>query len=203
MSDAVRSLTPADIDRIIMMAWEDRTSFDAIREQFGLSPGDVIKLMRREMKASSFKMWRQRTQGRVTKHEAHFAKAIAGTPFGGFEPNRNEASCDGEDQTRSHQALWSLRRDERRALSRADRGDRRLDLSFAPRALRKSRQAIHTTSTAELGRVRSATDSNVELSHPANLSPWLEDAWRFRRASRLASNQAGTHSTKKCSPAGF
>ena len=72
-------LTRGDIDRIIMMAWEDRTSFDAIREQFGLSPGDVIKLMRREMKASSFKMWRERTQGRVTKHEGRFSQTEAGS----------------------------------------------------------------------------------------------------------------------------
>ncbi|MEM8733120.1 MAG: TIGR03643 family protein [Planctomycetota bacterium] len=73
-----KELTRGEVDRIIMMAWEDRTSFDAIREQFGLSPGDVIKLMRREMKPSSFKMWRKRTQGRVTKHEAKFAESAVG-----------------------------------------------------------------------------------------------------------------------------
>jgi len=71
-------LTRGEIDRIIMMAWEDRTSFDAIRTQFGLSPGQVIKLMRSEMTDSSFKMWRKRTQGRVTKHEAKFAESEAG-----------------------------------------------------------------------------------------------------------------------------
>jgi uncharacterized protein (TIGR03643 family) len=60
-------LSRGEIDRIIMMAWEDRTSFDAIRTQFGLSPGDVIKLMRAEMTGKSFKMWRKRTQGRTTK----------------------------------------------------------------------------------------------------------------------------------------
>ena len=59
VTDRTRELSRAEIDRIIMMAWEDRTSFDAIRQQFGLSPGEVIKLMRREMKVSSFKMWRQ------------------------------------------------------------------------------------------------------------------------------------------------
>jgi len=63
-------LSQAEIDRIIQMAWEDRTSFDAIREQFGLTPGEVIALMRREMKPSSFKMWRGRTKGRKTKHVA-------------------------------------------------------------------------------------------------------------------------------------
>ena len=72
------TLSRANIDRIIMMAWEDRTSFDAIRQQFGLSPGDVIKLMRREMKPSSFKMWRKRTQGRVTEHDSRFAQTSAG-----------------------------------------------------------------------------------------------------------------------------
>jgi uncharacterized protein (TIGR03643 family) len=77
MKDA-QKLTRAQIDRIIMMAWEDRTSFDAIRDQSGLSPGDVIKLMRREMTASSFKMWRKRTHARTTKHEAKFAVTHAG-----------------------------------------------------------------------------------------------------------------------------
>ncbi|MEM1225500.1 MAG: TIGR03643 family protein [Planctomycetota bacterium] len=60
------------------MAWEDRTSFDTIHQQFGLSPGDVIKLMRREIKNSSFKRWRQRTRGRVTKHEAKFCETESG-----------------------------------------------------------------------------------------------------------------------------
>ena len=78
MSYTPADLTPSEIDRIIMMAWEDRTSFDAIREQFGLSPGEVIKLMRQEMKPSSFRMWRKRTQGRVTKHEARFSQTEAG-----------------------------------------------------------------------------------------------------------------------------
>jgi uncharacterized protein (TIGR03643 family) len=59
----------ADIDRIIEMAWEDRTSFEAIEIQFGLKEKAVIELMRREMKGSSFKMWRKRTNGRVTKHD--------------------------------------------------------------------------------------------------------------------------------------
>ena len=58
------------IDRIIEMAWEDRTTFDAIEAQFGLKQQDVIKLMRRELKASSFKLWRERTKGRSTKHAA-------------------------------------------------------------------------------------------------------------------------------------
>ncbi|QNR23743.1 TIGR03643 family protein [Croceimicrobium hydrocarbonivorans] len=56
------------IDRIIEMAWEDRTPFEAIEFQFGLNEAEVIALMRREMKRSSFKMWRKRVQGRSTKH---------------------------------------------------------------------------------------------------------------------------------------
>ncbi len=57
------------IDRIIEMAWEDRTTFEAIHFQFGLKEQEVINLMRKEMKPSSFKMWRERVQGRKTKHE--------------------------------------------------------------------------------------------------------------------------------------
>ncbi len=56
------------IDRIIEMAWEDRTPFQAIEIQFGLSEKQVIALMRREMKSSSFKMWRKRVTQRKTKH---------------------------------------------------------------------------------------------------------------------------------------
>lgn len=65
----MKDLTPEDIDRIIGMAWEDRTPFEAIERQFGMLEKDVILLMRREMKESSFKMWRKRMQGRKTKHE--------------------------------------------------------------------------------------------------------------------------------------
>jgi uncharacterized protein (TIGR03643 family) len=57
-----------DIDRIIEMAWEDRTPFEAIFFQFGLKENDVRKLMRKHMKESSFKMWRERVKGRKTKH---------------------------------------------------------------------------------------------------------------------------------------
>ncbi|MDE3254216.1 MAG: TIGR03643 family protein [Bacteroidota bacterium] len=63
-------ITPADIDRIIEMAWEDRTPFEAIELQFGLQEKEVIALMRKEMKTSSFRLWRKRTQGRTTKHAA-------------------------------------------------------------------------------------------------------------------------------------
>ena len=56
------------IDRIIEMAWEDRTPFEAISFQFGLTEKEVIILMRREMKSKSFAMWRKRVKGRKTKH---------------------------------------------------------------------------------------------------------------------------------------
>lgn len=50
------------------MAWEDRTPFEAIAFQFGLTEQETIEIMRREMKPSSFRMWRKRVQGRTTKH---------------------------------------------------------------------------------------------------------------------------------------
>lgn len=65
-----QQLTEQDIDRIIEMAWEDRTPFDAILLQFGLKEAQVIALMRKEMKPSSWRMWRARVQGRATKHSA-------------------------------------------------------------------------------------------------------------------------------------
>ena len=63
-------LSDADISRIVEMAWEDRTTFEAIELQFGLNESAVVTLMRAHMKASSFKMWRKRMKGRVTKHAA-------------------------------------------------------------------------------------------------------------------------------------
>jgi uncharacterized protein (TIGR03643 family) len=60
----------ADVSRIIEMAWEDRTPFEAIEAQFGLNESAVVRLMRSEMKASSFKMWRKRMNSRTTKHAA-------------------------------------------------------------------------------------------------------------------------------------
>lgn len=61
-------LSVVQIDRIIEMAWEDRTPFDAIAVQFGIKEQEVIALMRRNLKPSSFKLWRARVQGRKTKH---------------------------------------------------------------------------------------------------------------------------------------
>ena len=62
------SLSKSDIDRIIEMAWEDRTTFDAIFEQFKLNEQNVKELMRSHLKPSSYKLWRKRVQGRKTKH---------------------------------------------------------------------------------------------------------------------------------------
>ena len=63
-------LSLQEIDRIIEMAWEDRTPFEVIEIQFGLLEKEVIALMRKHLKDSSFKMWRKRTNGRATKHQA-------------------------------------------------------------------------------------------------------------------------------------
>ncbi len=57
-----------ELSRIIEMAWEDRTPFEAIALQFGLSEAQVITLMRRSLKSGSFKLWRARVSGRPTKH---------------------------------------------------------------------------------------------------------------------------------------
>jgi uncharacterized protein (TIGR03643 family) len=66
----METLTPLEIDRIIEMAWEDRTPFEAIARQFGLSEKAVIDCMRRHLKPASFKRWRKRVSGRSTKHLA-------------------------------------------------------------------------------------------------------------------------------------
>lgn len=64
----MNSFSMKEVDRIIEMAWEDRTPFEAIQFQFGLREPEVIALMRSELKSSSFKLWRKRVQGRATKH---------------------------------------------------------------------------------------------------------------------------------------
>jgi len=69
-------LTEKDIDRIIEMAWEDRTPFEAIRFQFGIHEQQVIELMRRHSKQSSFRMWRKRMKGRSTKHSILRSAAV-------------------------------------------------------------------------------------------------------------------------------
>lgn len=61
-------MSEEEIDRIIEMAWEDRTPFEAIEFQFGMKENEVRKLMRTQLKESSFKLWRERVKGRKTKH---------------------------------------------------------------------------------------------------------------------------------------
>ncbi len=63
------NFTDRQLDRIIEMAWEDRTPFDAIAAQFNLKEQEVIVLMRRTLKPKSFRRWRARVQGRKTKHK--------------------------------------------------------------------------------------------------------------------------------------
>ena len=64
----IKNLSTAEVDRIIEMAWEDRTPFDAIEFQFNLKEKEVIQLMRASLKSSSFKIWRRRVSGRKLKH---------------------------------------------------------------------------------------------------------------------------------------
>ena len=65
-----------DINRIIEMAWEDRTHFEAIEKQFNISQDGVIKIMRSNLKRRSFELWRKRTKGRKTKHKALSNKGL-------------------------------------------------------------------------------------------------------------------------------
>jgi len=64
----IKQLSDKEIDRIIEMAWEDRTPFEAIKYQFSLSEADVIILMRNQLKPSSWRLWRQRAQKTSLKH---------------------------------------------------------------------------------------------------------------------------------------
>lgn len=80
------NLDARDVDRVIEMAWEDRTPFGAIETQFGLSEAEVIAVMRRELKASSFRLWRERVQGRQTKH-----RALRQNTVGRFKCDRQRA----------------------------------------------------------------------------------------------------------------
>ena len=70
LQTVLTALSEGDISRIVEMAWEDRTAFEAIEAQFGLNESAVIDLMRLQMKPSSFRMWRKRMAGRATKHVA-------------------------------------------------------------------------------------------------------------------------------------
>ena len=65
---ASKNFSDEDLNRIIEMGWEDRTSFEAIEQQFGINQDGVIKIMRANLKLNSFKLWRERTHGQITKH---------------------------------------------------------------------------------------------------------------------------------------
>jgi len=71
---------PEQISQIIRFAWEDRTTFEEIEARTGLNEGQVIDVMRRELKPSSFRMWRKRVCGRVTKHRRLLEKRLKGPP---------------------------------------------------------------------------------------------------------------------------
>ncbi|MEZ4903611.1 MAG: TIGR03643 family protein [Spirosomataceae bacterium] len=70
VAERIKRLSLQEINRVIEMAWEDRTPFDAIETQFGLTEQEVIHTMRRELKPRSWRLWRERVQGRSTKHSA-------------------------------------------------------------------------------------------------------------------------------------
>lgn len=71
-----RVLDEAQVSRVIEMAWEDRTPFAAIEHSYGLNEAAVIRLMRHELKPSSFRSWRQRVTNRATKHQAKRSFAV-------------------------------------------------------------------------------------------------------------------------------
>jgi uncharacterized protein (TIGR03643 family) len=69
-SQRLASLSLGDVSAVIQMAWEDRTTFETIHERVGLTEPEVIRLMRAELNPSSFRLWRMRMKGRITKHRA-------------------------------------------------------------------------------------------------------------------------------------
>ncbi|MEO0445777.1 MAG: TIGR03643 family protein [Verrucomicrobiota bacterium] len=83
--DPTKLLSPAVIDQVIALAWADRASFDDIKKRFGLSEPQVIRLMRRELKASSFRCWRKRVSGRVTKHRKLLKTALQSGKHGDMD----------------------------------------------------------------------------------------------------------------------
>jgi uncharacterized protein (TIGR03643 family) len=68
VASRIKKLTRIDRSRVIEMAWEDRTPFEAIESTYGLAEKDVIALMRKELEPGSFRLWRKRVSGRKTKH---------------------------------------------------------------------------------------------------------------------------------------
>ena len=70
MKKALKNIDTESINRIIEMAWEDRTPFEVIEKEFSINHGELITIMRNNLKSSSFKLWRKRVSGRKTKHGA-------------------------------------------------------------------------------------------------------------------------------------
>ena len=76
MNQKIKNLSDAEANTVVRMAWEDRTTFEQIKERTALSEAEVIKLMRRELKPGSFRLWRKRVSGRITKHRKLFERHI-------------------------------------------------------------------------------------------------------------------------------
>ena len=72
--------SPDFISLIIRLAWEDRTTFEEIAKRTGLVESQVIEIMRRELKPSSFRLWRKRVGGRITKHRRLLEQRLTGPP---------------------------------------------------------------------------------------------------------------------------
>ena len=79
------ALLPEQISRIVRLAWEDRTSFEEIEKRTGFVERDVIAVMRRELKPSSFRLWRKRVNGRITKHRRLLERKLKGPPAADFD----------------------------------------------------------------------------------------------------------------------
>ncbi len=71
-------MTLTQISSVIRLAWEDRTTFEEILTRTGLNEHEVITIMRRELKPSSFRLWRKRVSGRVTKHRKLLEQRLSG-----------------------------------------------------------------------------------------------------------------------------
>ena len=76
---------PEQISRIVRLAWDDRTSFEEIEKRTGLMERDVIVVMRRELKPSSFRLWRKRVNGRITKHRRLLERKLKRPPLLDFD----------------------------------------------------------------------------------------------------------------------
>lgn len=77
MRMSIENLTDQQIDAIVRLAWHDRTSFEVIQERACIAEVDVIRLMRRELEPRSFKLWRKRVSGRITKHRKRLKAHLA------------------------------------------------------------------------------------------------------------------------------